>query len=276
MNIIPPTNLYHYTNQKGLLGILSSNSLWLTNIHYLNDSKEFKYTFQTFQNRFNYNYLDTDDDKFAFYLRELGKNMHHFESTSIFVFSLSQEGDLLSQWRAYGSSFNGYSIKFNSEKLKKHSINKGYSLIQCKYKSDENNEIIDNLFQKYCSYYEKNNKILESQDMKKIFKEFYIDLLNIAPLIKNSYFHEEREWRIITNPLDVDNNLINIEHREGKYSIIPYTRLEFSENIDSPIEEIIVGPTNNQELSVKSVESLLRENKINAKVTVSDLPYRDV
>src|SRR6266700_6216266 len=36
--------LYHYTSQEGLLGILSSKTLWATRIQYLNDSTEFAYT----------------------------------------------------------------------------------------------------------------------------------------------------------------------------------------------------------------------------------------
>jgi hypothetical protein len=39
------TTLFHYTTQKGLLGICKSRILWTTNIYYLNDSKEFKYSY---------------------------------------------------------------------------------------------------------------------------------------------------------------------------------------------------------------------------------------
>jgi hypothetical protein len=39
-----PKHLYHYTSQKGLLGILEHDNLWMTNILYLNDSSEFKHT----------------------------------------------------------------------------------------------------------------------------------------------------------------------------------------------------------------------------------------
>ena len=35
-----PDILYHYTSQKGLLGILQTKKLWMTNILYLNDSSE--------------------------------------------------------------------------------------------------------------------------------------------------------------------------------------------------------------------------------------------
>ena len=38
---VPTTPLYHYTNPVGAHGIIEEKSLWATNIHYLNDSKEF-------------------------------------------------------------------------------------------------------------------------------------------------------------------------------------------------------------------------------------------
>lgn len=38
----PLTALYHYTTSNGLLGILDSDTLWASKIHYLNDSTEFE------------------------------------------------------------------------------------------------------------------------------------------------------------------------------------------------------------------------------------------
>jgi hypothetical protein len=41
LNKSPPPDLYHYTDQNGLLGIMDSGNLWATKVQYLNDSKEF-------------------------------------------------------------------------------------------------------------------------------------------------------------------------------------------------------------------------------------------
>ncbi|MGA2673692.1 MAG: hypothetical protein ABSE99_10740 [Terracidiphilus sp.] len=38
----PKDLLYHYTDQRGLLGILGSQNIWATHIRYLNDSSEYK------------------------------------------------------------------------------------------------------------------------------------------------------------------------------------------------------------------------------------------
>jgi len=46
-NLLParPTiqTVFHYTSQEGLLGIVQSESLWVTSIRHLNDSTELEY-----------------------------------------------------------------------------------------------------------------------------------------------------------------------------------------------------------------------------------------
>src|ERR1700733_4591483 len=37
----PPAVIYHYTSQAGLMGIVAEKAIWATNIHCLNDSREF-------------------------------------------------------------------------------------------------------------------------------------------------------------------------------------------------------------------------------------------
>jgi hypothetical protein len=37
----PETPLYHYTTQRGLLGIISSKEIWVTHTQYLNDRRQF-------------------------------------------------------------------------------------------------------------------------------------------------------------------------------------------------------------------------------------------
>jgi len=37
----PPSVLYHYTTQQGLLGIINNKEIWATHTQYLNDVREF-------------------------------------------------------------------------------------------------------------------------------------------------------------------------------------------------------------------------------------------
>ena len=52
-----PELLYHYTTQKGLLGILKDKCIWATHIRYLNDTSEGnivpRVVFEEFSSRYN-------------------------------------------------------------------------------------------------------------------------------------------------------------------------------------------------------------------------------
>ena len=43
LNEEPPDILYHYTDQDGLLGIVSTGKMRATNIEYLNDQREYRH-----------------------------------------------------------------------------------------------------------------------------------------------------------------------------------------------------------------------------------------
>jgi hypothetical protein len=47
----PPSTLYHYTSQKGLLGIIEKGEIWATDILYLNDTMEYKYAVNLFSEK---------------------------------------------------------------------------------------------------------------------------------------------------------------------------------------------------------------------------------
>jgi len=118
--------LYHYTSQKGLLGILNDNKLWMTNILFLNDSSEFTYSLNLVKSEVG------KREKLLPSLRgvgEVGTSINVQEESIIikknqtfqiikemcesysdinedrkfrsYVFSLSQREDDLSQWRSY-------------------------------------------------------------------------------------------------------------------------------------------------------------------------------
>ena len=53
-NTRPASFLYHYTSQRGLLGILENKKIWATNIHYLNDSAELYHAIDVLQSGLSY------------------------------------------------------------------------------------------------------------------------------------------------------------------------------------------------------------------------------
>ena len=45
-----PKSLFHYTSSDGLMGIIRSNKIWTTKIHYLNDKSEIQLAFKHIRN----------------------------------------------------------------------------------------------------------------------------------------------------------------------------------------------------------------------------------
>jgi|SRR5688572_6288075 hypothetical protein len=48
-----PSTLYHYTNQRGLRGIIQSRKIWASNVMYLNDASELSHALRVIRKRVN-------------------------------------------------------------------------------------------------------------------------------------------------------------------------------------------------------------------------------
>jgi len=281
-----PKYLYHYTSQKGLLGILQTNKLWMTNILYLNDSSEFTHTLDLvkseLENRkvtlpkrrlrglLNDEEIDLDENKYRLYdvIEEFFNVIPNETGRDSYVFSLSKEEDNLNQWRGYCHNEIGFCIGFDHEKLLSIIKNKKeYEISKCIYGKDEKKELIKLLFDELESLLFKLNKDMKTEVLVKYFSE----VIHISSYIKHESFKDENEYRIISSGVNDET-----QYRKGKSMIIPYIGFSpVDEDNRLPIGEIWVGPTPHKELSKLSVESLLKSEKYEGvAVEISKIPYR--
>src|SRR6266566_8124161 len=112
-----PALLYHYTGARGLQGIVTSNKLWATNVEFLNDESEMRYSRRVLTEVYTELVNETPEGLAKNTLRALGAMDDPWLSAQIFACCFCEHPDLLSMWRAYGSS-GGYSIGFVAESLK--------------------------------------------------------------------------------------------------------------------------------------------------------------
>lgn len=116
-----PTTIFHYTTADGLLGIIGARELWVTDIEFLNDAQEVRYTVGALEEALTA--LATGTDLAATLASTLRTTIERrFPATGEFrgiwesrayVASFCREGDLLSMWRAYGGG-PGFSIEFDT------------------------------------------------------------------------------------------------------------------------------------------------------------------
>jgi hypothetical protein len=138
-----PDTLYHYTSQEGLIGIASTRTIWATNIRYLNDAKEFEYAICLL-----YEVLNKLSERLQvskIYYSTLDIIRHLVDEVGnvdfqVNVSSFSEDGNSLSQWRAYCPSAAGFSVGFDMMRLKSLGKSQGFKLAKCSY--DEKHQFL--------------------------------------------------------------------------------------------------------------------------------------
>ncbi len=203
---VPQKSLFHYTTQNGLLGIIKSKKLWLSDNRYLNDMTEYNYVIDLVKGELKKRvyekfkkFLETMDGGFDTLLENI-KEKH-----PIFVCSFSERGDRLSQWRGYCPNGGGFSIGFDKAHIvklrKKYKKNKKFNFVRCVYKKNSQQEIIRKYLKDTVSIFQKFNinNCNDENSKLKFINHFFKMLLTIIPMLKHSSFREEREWRIASN-----------------------------------------------------------------------------
>jgi Protein of unknown function (DUF2971) len=140
----PTCTLFHYTSIEGLMGIVDAKALWASEVRYLNDAQEL-YHFGDLANQkilqAQSTNLDSEDREI---LRQFGEWLRERLSSGplVFVSSLTENGNLLSQWRGYCPHGKGVSLGFNPEKLMEAADTKAFSLGRCIYDLPRQSEIV--------------------------------------------------------------------------------------------------------------------------------------
>jgi len=255
----PPETLYHYTNQTGLMGILESNSLWATKIHYLNDAQEFKLAIDLaspiLERMFQHQTVSKNREK----VRCLIQNLQTIKQLNVCVCSFSAERDLLSQWRAYASG-GGYSIGFKTDAVRTKAASQDYSLVKCIYDRIQQRDLVEELIS--TSLKDDFNITPSKRDSKRpdtiillpTGGQFSRRFAQLAPLLKNRAFHEEAEWRVVSNG-GINSKILRF--RPGRSMLLPYGVLKMGNRKGSYLASVTVGPGPHAELAKSAVSMLM-------------------
>lgn len=270
------SHLGHYTTPTGLMGIVRG-TIWATNIRYLNDDQEFKHAVALVKDLLSKSIISKGHPDYArkeVFVDELTKKLASIEfiyPDYIFTASFSEKTDLLSQWRGYCPSNNGYCISIDIEGLVSDVQErfKKARLLKCVYDDNEKSKQIKELLNRFWRKY-KNSSISTSKMLDSLTPE----LLILASHFKHSSFAEEAEHRIVVE-LNGNEGLTNF--RDGKYSITPYIELPVEKR---HIKSICIGPTSRPELANSGLTAFLEKEYavpsflLDVNITHSQTPYR--
>lgn len=272
-----PEILYHYTDAAGLIGMLSSGLAWATDYRFLNDKTELLYTNSLIQEIAGRKLRENSSPTLTALYGALvsGKGVID-EDEEVFIFSMTEDPDSLSQWRAYSRSGMGFAVGFDAHVLADlaKSDDAEFSLRQVIYDEHVQRKVISEALDAMESRYRRDVKGRQQSSLliKKIAEVVGELAVYRGSANKHPAFRDEREWRLVGFP---DDELPTKVRNRGA-ELVPF--VEFSmRGIDRlPIKRIGIGPgfvTSNQ---MQAVEKLCLQHSYKVELYAADAPYRAV
>ncbi|MFB9863407.1 DUF2971 domain-containing protein [Rufibacter immobilis] len=260
----------------------------------MNDSSEYDDAIEFISKVLKEDYgIEDAEHQLTYETQELDKG-------NVYSFSLSEEEDLLSQWRGYTPN-GGYCLSFDSAQLTQMMQSQGLRIGKCLYDEKEKRDVIHKHIagippEQYKSSYhigpsrEPRGDTPEEKALDAINIEREVELSSqhkrerdkydynmeiferariYAPLFKHEKFSEEKEWRIIAVKRELP------ELREGKSFLVPYLKIPIVEDLKKDAlhkVKIIVGPGPHMELARRACELL---DILSKDITISKIPFRN-
>lgn len=323
-----PDVLYHYASMEKGTSILKYKNIRLSDITKSNDVNEMSIFFPDLfdemlknydeHNGFSYKFeYKGRGDRLAFglFVNELKEKIEkEFEDGSISTFALclSEEGDLLSQWRGYADDGKGICLGLNVEEILKFvgfSPVSGFSLEKVEYLSKEKiHKWVKNAADQMLFIIEIILGAIKDGDIEynsvdefdeDIFDTIYYNILSEVEesiKFKADGFKEEKEWRFfIKNSLNKDDIkgkkftsigtlgeearrktseyvADNVEFNIKENDMVPFVSLKFEKFHNNLINQVICGPNN--KIREKDLELFLRKYGYrNCKREKSNITY---
>ena len=301
--------LYHYSGNIKCFNILSNRNIRLSDIRKSNDYAEMQIFYPDIleavrneyqQHPFDFEYEDKKGlEGISLLLSQTKKHLDiSFSEGKItsYVLCLSEEGDLLSQWRGYADNGKGCSIGFDMDALKKFCDESDgiFRLEKIKYLTMQD---IEALIIERATFLNKRlqARYLECKENStnspaKIFSGFFFDMIEEigkSIVYKSIGFAEEKEWRLYINDwlyksfigYSVKDTRGKVaKYLEGKISyhytdndIISFTTFDFGDEPSKYVKRIILGPAN--KISNKDIENFLKQNNYATEVLTSEITY---
>jgi hypothetical protein len=200
----PGALLWHYTDFKGLEGILAG-TIWASSIPYLNDTEEFRHgaeiALEVLQNELSVALRDCDAAyASAIHGEVLSFFRKRYQPRDVFIAALSKREDDLSQWRAYGGNRGPtFSVGFDPRALEEKADESLFALEEVQYRKAN---IVTDL---RLALMPAIDGIIESLREKKGTPQHVSkwaagiagiagELLLLIPRYKNQNFSDEEEW----------------------------------------------------------------------------------
>lgn len=274
-----PSRLYHYTTAAGLQGILRTHRVWASDMVYLNDSSEMKFGLEVIEKEAVS--LSERVSAESRRMLELARTriLPVSEADGFCVVCFCSKGDVLSQWRAYGSSGGGFALCFSGAKL---ASDRSVSLRRVVYDVEQQTALVRSTLEQICAALDSATAGMTPEQGVRV-RLAYSALLGywlreFATAFKHPAFAEENEWRVVV-PFNRATDMDSLRFRSSGPHLVPYVeyggRLVSQELPLLPIVEVMHGPVLHGELAKKSLHLLLQSTGYDhVEVVGSGAPLR--
>lgn len=286
----PPANIYHYTTGSALVEIFKSGELWSTDSSCLNDASELLYPRNKILDRVKIKRLSPISEDVKPLLDKITEEVScpERDPEGPYVACFTEDGDDLSQWRAYGRGEGGYAIEFDAPYIVSYLrggkspalVFFGKVLYDDATQASFLDEVIDKLIYFYLKILRRRRTDRPEEWLDK-FVRFWLEEVELFyPLIKHPKFAAEREWRLIYHFEDEAIPHMKYLQRNSMMTRHVPLRLMIPDGKPRlPITRIVVGPCRHKDISLISVKDLLSTHNYSPErvtVTPTNIPYQAV
>lgn len=278
-----PDGLWHYTDGVGLQGIVTQEELWATDTRFLNDATEINYGLQIADEAVE---AATGSGQWkqptSHFLKRVmatnGANLTGFlqARSEVYVACFCEEGDLLSQWRAYAGrdTAGGYALQFRHRApitgWVDHLGRDTLRLQRVIYDRTDQLAAFQDLIATLAPVYDIQHT---ERRMNALAKNLTNGIFELATLCKHPSFREEREWRVVYERSS-DDSPLHLRHWASRGLLVPYVALKLPAAVGVmsghlPIVEVRCGPSPDPGLKQVGVRGQLRSIPAFAGVAIS-------
>jgi uncharacterized protein YjiS (DUF1127 family) len=227
-----PRVLYHYTNAHGLLGILERQELWATHFRFVNDASEVHYGWNLFVSvAKRYAALLKNEHCIEFVGRIIQKPSADWWTFDAYVACFCEDGDLLSQWRGYTQSGDGYAIGFDlstfANQHHPHEERREAALFQVVYDQRQQRRAVRGLLRLALQVLADIPAGTTPEDatiaIADVVRFFNVRLTHLLVSFKDPAFAAEQEWRLCT--IEYPFVRREVRFRTGPYGITPFVAI---------------------------------------------------
>jgi hypothetical protein len=235
--------VYHYCSVETMFKILLNSEVWLFNNRKMNDYSEGRWI-ETVINQVMVDENLKNDSRFEKLWQQYFMNNY-----PIYISCYSEDGDSLSQWRAYSSDATGVAIGFEMDltgisnqvplpnAAPDGKLSTGW--VKVEYNHEIQTKMVSGILNEWLT-------VDQNKDDGNQLIFFSSALKKLSMFYKNPGFIEEKEWRLINTPVILEKdqelmlfgNISEINYMATESTIKSYFKYKFDHKL---IKEIIIG-----------------------------------